>query len=89
MSFPAPLAAAAGALVLLDVLCLGRGDADALAMEPLLADVTADPELAVRVALPARATKVCLILLRVLPAAVLLLLWVSRLRRLTVRVALF
>ena len=87
---PAPLAAAAGALVLLDVLCLGRGDADALAVEPLLTDVTADPELAVCIALPTGATKVCLVLLfRVLPATVLLLFWVSRLRRLAVRVGLF
>jgi len=88
-SFPAPLAAAAGALVLLDVLCLGRGDADALAVEPLLTDITADPELAVCIALPTGATKVCLVLLfHVLPATVLLF-WVSRLRRLAVRVGLF
>ena len=88
-SFPAPLAAAAGALVLLDVLCLGWGDADALAVEPLLTDVTADPELAVCIALPTGATKVCLVLFHVLPATVLLLFWVSRLRRLAVRVGLF
>uniref|UniRef100_A0A0E0EE69 Probable small nuclear ribonucleoprotein G n=1 Tax=Oryza meridionalis TaxID=40149 RepID=A0A0E0EE69_9ORYZ len=50
-------AAAGGALVLLDVLSLGRGDLDALAVEPLLADVAADPELVGAVALPARAAQ--------------------------------
>lgn len=50
-------AAAGGALVLLDVLRLGRGDLDALAVEPLLADVAADPELVGAVALPARAAQ--------------------------------
>jgi hypothetical protein len=40
------------ALVLLDVLGLGCRDLDALAMEPLLADVTADPELVRTVAFP-------------------------------------
>lgn len=87
-SFPAPLAAAAGALVLLDMLCLGGGDADALPMEPLLTDVTADPELTVQIAVPTGATIVCLILLRVLLATVLLF-RVSGLRRLAVRVGLF
>ena len=47
-------AAAGGALVLLDVLRLGRGDLDALAVEPLLADVAADPELVSAVDKPAR-----------------------------------
>lgn len=89
MSFPAPLAAAAGALVLLDMLCLGGGDADALAMKPLLTDITADPELTVQIAVPTGATIVCLILLRIFLATVLLLFWVSGLRGLAVRVGLF
>lgn len=89
MSFPAPLGAAAGTLVLLDVLRLGRGDADTLAMEPLLADITADPELTVSIALPTGPTQVRLVLLCILTATVLLFFWVGWLHRLTVRIGLF
>lgn len=89
LSFPAPLGAAAGTLVLLDVLCLCRGDADTLAMEPLLAHIAADPELPVRIALPTGPTQVRLVLLCVLPAAVLLFFWVGWLRGLTVRIGQF
>ena len=51
-------AAGAGwALVLLDVLGLGRRDLDALAVEPLLAEVAADPKLIGAVAFLARAAQ--------------------------------
>jgi hypothetical protein len=89
LSFPAPLGAAAGTLVLLDVLCLCRGDADTLAMEPLLADIAADPELPIRIAFPTGPTQVRLVLLCVLTAAILLFVWVGWLHRLTVRIDLF
>lgn len=88
-SFSAPLAAAARALVLLDVLCLRRGDPNALAMEPLLADVAADPELTVRVSLSASATHVSLVLiLCAFRAAVFLIFWLRWLCRLAVRIGL-
>jgi hypothetical protein len=86
-SFPAPLAAAGRALIVLDVLRLRRGDPDALAMEPLLADVTADPELAIHVSLPAGGARVCLLLLlRVFLAIIFFVFWLNRLRRLAVRI---
>ena len=89
LSFSAPLAAAAGALVLLDVLRLCRGDPDALAMEPLLANVAADPEFAVCIGLPTRAAQVCLVLiLNVLPTTVILVFWLGWLCRLAVRIGL-
>lgn len=45
------------ALVLLDVLRLGRRDLDALAMEPPLAHVTADPELIRAIIVPTSSAK--------------------------------
>jgi hypothetical protein len=87
-SFPAPLAAAGRALIVLDVLRLRRGDPDTLAMEPLLADVAADPELAIHVSLPAGGARVCLLLLllRVFLAIIFFVFWLNRLCRLAVRI---
>jgi hypothetical protein len=86
-SFPAPLAAAGRALIVLDVLRLRRGDPDALAMEPLLTDVAADPELTIHVSLPAGGARVCLLLLlHVFLAIIFFVFWLNRLRRLAVRI---
>lgn len=46
-SLSAPLVAASGALVLLDVLCLRRRDADTGTMVPPLANVTANPKVSI------------------------------------------
>nr|ACU24611.1 unknown [Glycine max] len=43
-SGPSSLVTARWALVLLDMLCPSRGDLHTFTMEPLLADVTANPE---------------------------------------------
>ncbi|KAG6525650.1 hypothetical protein ZIOFF_015615 [Zingiber officinale] len=53
-SHPGP---AAWALVLLDMLSLCRCDPDALSMEPLLTEITADPELIVRIIVTACTTQ--------------------------------
>jgi hypothetical protein len=90
MSFAAPLAAAARALVLLDMLCLCRGNADTLAMEPLLTDIAANPKFTIRITLSTRATQISLVLVPcILPTTVFLVFRVSWLCRLTVRIVLF
>src|SRR5438128_1455406 len=87
-SLPASLVAAIGAFVLLDVFRLGRSDPDALAMEPLLANVTANPEFAICVALSANAAQVSILIVSVIFASWFLKLWWGLLCQLAVRVGL-
>jgi hypothetical protein len=71
-SSPASLAATAtiGALVLLYVFRLGWSDLDALAMEPFLTQVAADPELLLSIVFTACTTRLVIFLFSVsLPVA--------------------
>jgi len=69
-SCPGPLVGAIRALVLLDMLSSGRRDLDALAMVPLLAVITADPELVLAIVGSASSTQGVVVLFRLIPIIV-------------------
>jgi hypothetical protein len=70
--------AAVWALVVIDVLGLGRSDLDTLAMEPCLAGITAYPELILSIVVATRTTQcafMVFLFLIFLASAVILILW--------------
>ena len=69
-SRPGPLVGAIRALVLLDMLSSGGRDLDALAMVPLLAVITADPELVLAIVGSASSTQGVVVLFRLIPIIV-------------------
>jgi len=69
-SCPGPLVGAIRALVLLDMLSSGGRDLDALAMVPLLAVITADPELVLAIVGSASSTQGVVVLFRLIPIIV-------------------
>lgn len=86
-SLSAPLVAASGTLVLLDVVCLRRCDADTVTMVPLLANVTANPEFFIRIPPSTCTAQVSLILVAsIFFDDLLLLLWRRLLCWLAVRI---